>query len=73
MQYLTIIPLALVGYDMVDKPTRRVNRFLKNAHKLSRIVPDFICKDNRFQLVFHIEQARTVAIFGEHGIMAHIL
>ena len=52
MQYLTIIPIALVGYDMVDKPTRRVNRFLKNAHKLSRIVPDFICKDNRFSACF---------------------
>ena len=26
-----------------------------------------------FQLVFNFEQTRTVTIFGEHGIMAHLL
>ena len=34
------------------------------GHKISRILSDF-------QLVFNFEQTRTVAIFGEHGVMAH--
>ena len=40
--------------------------FIKNANKISRILPDFICRNNRFQLVFNFEQTRTVTIFGEH-------
>ena len=45
----------------------------KNTHKISRIFPDFICKKTPdFQLVFNFEQTRSVTIFGEHGIMAHI-
>ena len=34
------------------------------GHKISRILSDF-------QFVFNFEQTRTVAIFGEHGVMAH--
>ena len=38
-----------------------------------QVLPDFICKKNPdFQLVFNFEQTRTVIIFREHGIMAHI-
>ena len=40
---------------------------------MSRIVPDLIFVTTAdFQLVFNFEQTRTVIIFGEHGIMAHI-
>ena len=47
------------------------NCFIRNAHKISRILPDFLCKNNDFQGVFNFEQTRTVTMFGEHGIMAH--
>ena len=68
-----------VGYEMVDKnhlisnKRERDNCFIKNAHKISRILPDFICKNNRFSAcVFNFEKTRTVTIFGEHGIMTII-
>ena len=48
------------------------NCCVKNAHKISRILPGFICKRNRFQLVFNFEQMRTVTLFGEQATMAHI-
>ena len=49
--------------------------FIKNTHKILRFLPDFICKKTPdFQLVFNFEQTSTVTmIFGEHGIMAHVL
>ena len=28
------------------------DRFIKNAHKISRNLPDFICKNNRFSACF---------------------
>ena len=71
-------------YEMEDSQrgaSRRVgkrernNCFIKkkNAHKISRVLPDFIFfKTIDFQLVFNCEQTRTVIIFGEHSIMAHI-
>ena len=34
--------------------------------------PTLFAKTTDFQLVFNFEQTRTVTIFGEHGIMAHI-
>ena len=40
---------------------------LKNAQKISRILPDFICKSNRFSACF------SVTMFGEHGIIAVII
>ena len=48
------------------------NYSIKDAHKISRILPDFICKPTHFHLVFNFEQTRTVTIFKEHGITAHI-
>ena len=45
---------------------------IKTAHKIWRILPDFICEPSDFHLVFNFEQTRTVTIFGEHGITAHI-
>ena len=66
-----------VGYELaiiISYPTRAsgIIVFIKNAHKISSILPDFICKTTDFQLIFNFEQALTVAIFGEHGIPAHI-
>ena len=46
------------------------NCFLKNAHKVSRVLPNFICKTTDFQLVFTFEQTCTVTIFGE---LMHLL
>ena len=45
---------------------------LKTPKKISRILPDFICKPTDFYLVFNFEQMRTVTIFEENGITAHI-
>ena len=65
-----------VGYNhRISNKREGNNCFIKNAHKISRILLNFIlfiCKTTDFQLVFNFEQTRTVTIFGEHGIMAHI-
>ena len=63
-----------VGYELaiiISYPTSA--SFIKNTHKVSKILPPFICKTNNFQLVVNFEQTHTVTIFGEHGIMAYIL
>ena len=58
----------------IQQAARVDNCFITNAHKISRIRLDFICKKQPiFPLVFNFEQTRTVTIYGEHGIMAHIL
>ena len=49
-----------------------INCFIENAYKISRILHYFICKTTDFQLVCNFQQTRTVIIFREHGIMAHI-
>ena len=45
---------------------------LKTLTKYREFFPTLFVKTTDFQLVYNFEQARTVAIFGEHGIMAHI-
>ena len=63
-----IIPRVRVGYNHLISNKRECNNcFIENAYKISRILPGF-----DFQLIFNFEQTRTVTIFGEHGIMAHI-
>ena len=37
-----------VGYNYVISNKCEWNCFIKNAHKISRILPEFICKNNRF-------------------------
>ena len=55
-----------VGYNhLISNKYEWNNCFINNAHKISRILPDF-------QLVFNFEQTRTVNIYGKHGIMAHL-
>ena len=46
---------------------------LKTPSKYGEFFPTFFVKTTDFQLFFNFEQTRTVTIFGEHGIMAHIL
>ena len=45
---------------------------LKTPTKYREFFPTFFVKTTDFQLVFNFERTRTVTIFGEHGIMAHI-
>ena len=45
---------------------------LKTPTKCREYFPNLFVKTTDFQRVFNFEQTRTVAIFGEHGIMAHI-
>ena len=60
-QKLLIISRVRVGYEMVGGATYLIrynhlisnkrgwnNCFIKNAHRISRILPDFICKNNQF-------------------------
>ena len=66
-----------VGYEsaiIISYPTSAsgIIDLIKNALKISRTLPDFICKNNRFSACFEFEQTRIVTVFGEHGIMAHI-
>ena len=51
----------------IAKEARSAELAIINAHKISRILPDFICKNNRFSACFNFEQTRTITIFGEHG------
>ena len=46
---------------------------LKTPTKDREFFPTLFVNTTDFQLVFNFEQTRTVTIFGEHGIMAHIL
>ena len=45
---------------------------LKMPTKDGEFFPTLFVKTTDFQLVFNFEQTRTVTIFGEHGIIAHI-
>ena len=45
---------------------------LKTPIKHREFFPTLFVKTTDFQLVFNSEQTRTVTIFGEHVIMAHI-
>ena len=45
---------------------------LKTPTKYREFFLTLFVKPADFQLVFNFEQTRTVTIFGEHGIMAHI-
>ena len=72
-KYLTIIPWVHVGYEMVANEARSAELAIIIIQKCRQnIKNNSSCKNNNFQLVFNFEQMRTVTIFGEHGIMAHI-
>ena len=68
IENLTIIPRERVeyrvGYNHLISNKREWNNFfIKNAHKISRILSDFLVKTTDFQVVFffNFEQTRTVA------------
>ena len=60
---------------IISYPTgaSRIIVLLKTATKYRQFFPTLFVKTTDFQLVFDFEQRRTVTIFGEPGIMAHIL
>ena len=80
--YLTVIPRVRVGYEMVRASLAIIISYptiasgiivlLKTPTKYREFFPTLLVKTPDFQLVFNFEQTRTVTIFGEHGIMAHI-
>ena len=60
---------------IISYPTRAsgIIVLLKTPTKYREFFPTlFVTKTTDFQLVFSFEQTRTVTIFGEHDIMAHI-
>ena len=76
--YLTIIiPRVGVGYELaiiISYPTsvNEIIVLLKMPTKYREFFPTLFVKTTDFHLVFNFEQMRTVTVFGEHGIMAHI-
>ena len=69
---LTIIPRVRASYNHLISNKREWNNcFIKNVHKISRILHDCICKNNRFSAFFNFEQTRTVTIYiGSYTLMA---
>ena len=72
-----------VGYEMVDSsdlaiiisyPTSAsgIIVLLKTPTKYREFFPTLLVKTTDFRLVLNFEQTRTVTIFGDYGIMAHI-
>ena len=74
--YLTIMPLVCVGYELVEssliQQVSRIIVLLIMPTKYREFSLTLVVKTTDFQLVFNFVQMRTVTIFGEHGIMAHI-
>ena len=66
-----------VGYELaiiISYPTSAsgIMLLLKTPTKYREFLPTLFVKTSDFQLVFNFEQTRTVTIFRDHGIMAHI-
>ena len=72
-----------VGYEMVDSSelaiiisyltsASGIIVLLKTPAKYREFFPTLLVKTTDFQLVLNFEQTRTVTIFGDYGIMAHI-
>ena len=65
-----------VGYDQLISNKREWNDcFIKNAQKISRILADFICKNDRFQLVLILSRRVSYYIWrarydGSYTMMA---
>ena len=63
-KYRGFFPIVLVkATDFVNKRLLKEKRQKAKQNK----------KKNDFQLVFYFEQTRRVIIFGEHGVMAHLM
>ena len=50
--YCTSASWIWVGYNLLISQRERNNWFIKNADNISRSLPDFICKNNRFSAGF---------------------
>ena len=62
--------LRRVAYNhLISNKREWDNCFIKNTHKITRVLPYFVCKNNQFSAFFSFGRTRTVTIFGEHGIM----
>ena len=59
---------------IISYPTRAggIIVLVKAPTKYGEFFPTLLVKTTDFQLVFNFEKTRTVIIFGEHGILAHI-
>ena len=79
-----IIPGVRVGYEMVHAelaiiipyPTSAsgiIIVLLKTPTKYREFLATLSLKTPDFQLVFNFEQMCTVTIFGQYGLMSHIL
>ena len=89
LRYLTNIPRVCVGYKTIIANKARsaelaiiilyptsangIIVLLKTPTKYREFFPTLFVKTIDFQFVSNFEQMCTVTIFGEHGIMAHIL
>ena len=75
--YLTIIPLKARSAELIiiisyPASPSGMTVLLKTPRKYREFFSTLFVKATDFQLVFNFKQTRTVTIFGEHGIMAHI-
>ena len=66
-----------VGYELAviisySTSASRIIVLLNSPKKNREFFPTLFVKTTDFQLVSNFEQTRTVTMFGEHGIMAHI-
>ena len=59
---ITSYPTSANGIIVLSKTLTKYREFL----------PTLVVKTTDFQFLFNFEQTRTVTIFGEHGIMAHV-
>ena len=72
--YGLIIPRVRVGYELaIVISASGIVVLLKTPTKYREFFPTLFVKTIDFQFIFNFEQTRTVTIFEEHGIMAHIL
>ena len=70
--YSTIVLRVCVGYELaiiILYPTSAGGIIVL---KYRELFPTLFLKTSDFHLVFNFEQTRTVTIFGEHGIVAHM-
>ena len=64
-------PYCKLRTIIISYPTSAsgITVLLKTPTKYREFFPTLFVKTTDFQLVFNFEQARTVTIFGEHGVM----
>ena len=61
--YSTSAHWIWVGYNHLISNKRKWNkRFIKNAHKTSRILPEFICKNNQFSYTMMAKWIRALEL-----------